>query len=120
MLHDTRPYWTELVDIFRSEPVRSVDQGTTEEGYKLPFGNPKWALGNLLAYLATQSDIDTLIELASDHRHGDGRNMLMRKLQEFGDARAKQALQGLVADPQVGDLAEELLAGLELPTVKGS
>ena len=89
MLDDTRPYWTELVDIFGKEPVRRYDPGTTGEGYKLPFGNPKWALGNLLAYLATKKDIDELIELAGDPRHGDGRNMLMRKLQASGQPRAK-------------------------------
>ncbi len=69
-----------------------------------PTDNPqersaKWAIGNTLAYVATEKYADEILALLRDTSHGDARGMLPRALARFKDPRMNEALLDATYDP---------------------
>jgi hypothetical protein len=61
----------------------------------------KWAIGNALSVLAAKKNLDRLIEIARDRRHGTTRQMVVLGLANIPDERSEPALIDLLADPEV-------------------
>lgn len=61
----------------------------------------KWAIGNALEVLATEQDLDDLVEFATDKAHGRSRQMIVLALGKMWDPGAVDVLIGLLDDPDV-------------------
>ena len=59
----------------------------------------KWAVGNALSIVATESDYDALVELLRDRRHGRARQMLTYALARTRDPRVGEELIRALDDP---------------------
>ena len=76
----------------------------------------RWAIGNALEVLGTESDLDALVRLASDGRYGTARQMIVLALGKFPqDARIFDLLVRLTNDEDVVGHAVSALARLRDP-----
>jgi hypothetical protein len=78
----------------------------------------KWAIGNALSVLAAKKNLDRLIEIARDRRHGTTRQMVVLGLANIPDERSESALIDLLADPEVAGHA--IMALGKLRTAKAA
>lgn len=71
----------------------------------------RWCLGNALSVVAELSDVDDLIELIQDTRHGVGRDVLPEALVRFVGKRPDiiEVLESLQDDPDIGDRVRQFL-----------
>jgi HEAT repeat protein len=73
----------------------------------------KWAVGNALSVVATESDYGDLVELLRDERHGKAREMLPIALARTGAPRAVEVLIDMLGDEQVAGHAITALGRLK-------
>lgn len=88
---DAKPFIHELIDAFKEDPDKASN-------------GAKWAIGNALYELADKSYISEIANLALDRSHGKGRFMLVKKLKRSKTQIAREALEKLKDDPDVGIL----------------
>jgi len=79
--------WATLLRLYRQEPA-----GT----------DAKDGLAVALAAVATGRELNELIELAADARHGESRILVIGGISRLRSAEARQALDRLADDPVVG------------------
>ncbi len=61
----------------------------------------KWAIGNALSVVASDSEFSDVVELLRDRRHGKAREMLAIALGRLSDPRGSAVLQEMLEDEQV-------------------
>lgn len=86
----------QLIEAYRADPVTKVN-------------GPKWALGNAIEVLADEHHVDEIVELALDPSYGPARDMLVYTLAKLDSPKAKQALEKLRQDPEMGSVVEDAL-----------
>lgn len=91
-------------DVLLSEFLKEPDPST--------FG-PKWALAVALSFTADKRNIDDVLELVQDKRHGENRIILVRSLARFADLRVVHVLEQLRQDKEVAAEAERALRKIE-------
>jgi hypothetical protein len=96
-----REGWPILLKTFREEPDAE-------------FGGVKWALGLALGAMATDREMDTVIELALDKSLGRNRVPLIPVLGKSRDAKAREVLQQLRDDDDIGKEVGRALKRLEM------
>lgn len=70
----------------------------------------KWVIGSALSTVTTPANVDELLELARDARHGAGRGMVIERLGRIsGDPRVEETLILLIDDP---DVAFQAMVGI--------
>ena len=72
----------------------------------------KWATGNAIGIVAVQEDLDQLLDIVCDRRHGSSRQMIVWNLWKLPDGRTEAALIALLAEPDVNGHAIQALGKL--------
>ena len=72
----------------------------------------KWLIGGAIAETATEADIEKVVALANDKRHGFGRALLPFALRKWPPERAMPVLLQWESDPVLGEEAKKTLKRL--------
>lgn len=74
---------------------------------------PKWAIANALSFIADKNNVDDILELVQDKRHGENRGILVDALARFADSGVVRVLSQLTQDKEVAPRAEKALRKIE-------
>lgn len=86
---EAKPALPKIFEAFRRETDTSVN-------------GPKWALGNAIYTLADESHVPEILSLVLDPSHGQARDLLVYALARSPSPEARNALEQLKSDPEVG------------------
>lgn len=89
------PAWSDIVELYRS----TTDSFDLQEG-----------LAVAMAGTVTDETVDELVAEAQREEHGESRLLLLLGLKRLGTPAAREALEGLRDDPELGDNAAKHLA----------
>lgn len=92
---DAKFAWEPLLTMYRQEPA-----GT----------DAKDGLAVALSAMADRDDIEELIALTQEPRHGESRILFLASLKRSRDQKARQALEQAVRDPDLEKEARHLLS----------
>ena len=73
-----------------------------------PDSELKWLIGGAIAEVATEADVEQVIALANDERHGSGRAFLPFALRKWPKEKALPILEQWEKDPVLGEEATKL------------
>jgi len=79
-----------------------------------PDSELKWLLGAAIVEASTKDDVDEVIELASDPRHGRGREYLPLGLLNASRDKVLPILEGWTSDPTLAENARKTIQNFRL------